>query len=125
MKIGFIIPLTQSFMRSSANTSLHWTEKMKWVKRQRDIMCIYYKKATYEYKPTLPCTVKMIRIAPRSLDFVNLVYSFKHYQDELSDRLIPGLAWGRADGDERIKWEFNQEKGNPKEYAIKIEIEFI
>ena len=123
MKIEFTIPLTQQFMRSAANTSLHWTKKMKWVIRQRNILCIYYKKATYDIQPILPCTVKMIRIAPRSLDYDNAVYSFKSYRDAISDELIPGFARGRADDDNRIKWEYGQEKGKPKEYAIRIEIE--
>ncbi len=74
-------------------------------------------------KCVLPCFVKMVRIAPRELDEEeNLRMSFKYIKDYIADFLIPGLARGRADGDKRIKWDYGQEKGKPKQYSIRIEI---
>ncbi len=71
----------------------------------------------------LPCTIHVTRLAPRKLDFDNLCYSFKWIVDSICDRLIPGLERGRADGDKRIKEiKYFQEKGNVKEYSVKIEI---
>ena len=64
----------------------------------------------------------MIRIAPRYIDDDNLVYSMKSFRDYIADLLIPGLAMGRADADSRLKFEYGQEKGNIREYALRIEI---
>lgn len=74
----------------------------------------------------LPCLITMTRIAPRKLDAKeNLPMSFKWFSDGLADYLKPGLAAGRADDDERMQWKFEQEKGEPKQYAIRIKIEKI
>ncbi len=64
----------------------------------------------------------LTRIAPRALDFDNLVYAFKHIRDVIADTLLPGLAAGRADDDKRLQWQYCQEKGRPKEYAFRISI---
>ena|ERR1017187_7598961 len=118
MKIEFTIPLrTVSEFNLSGE---YWRKKSARHKKQRDIIKIYCQSKQVG-ESMLPCIVKMYRIAPRSLDYVNLVGSFKWIQDAVADQLIKGLAPGRADGDDRIKWEFLQEKG--KQYAIRIEIE--
>ncbi len=67
----------------------------------------------------------MVRISPRRLDFDNLVGSLKWVRDALAESLISGLAPGRADEDQRIKWDYGQEKGKVREYAIRIEIKSI
>ena len=67
--------------------------------------------------------VAMIRIAPRSLDYCNLVAAMKGLQDEIADYILPGLAPGRADGDPRFTFEYLQTKGQPKEYKVIIRIE--
>lgn len=69
-----------------------------------------------------PCHVILTRIAPKQLDDDNLVSALKNARDVVSDRLKPGLAAGRADGDKDITWQYEQKKGNPKFYALKIEI---
>lgn len=62
----------------------------------------------------------MIRSGPRKLDYDNMVYAFKGIRDAVADLMLPGLAEGKADGDERLEWAYNQEIGL---YGIKIEIE--
>ena len=69
-----------------------------------------------------PCTVKLTRISPRSFDCDNLVGGFKYVKDAIAEYIHPNLAIGRADDDDLIKWEYAQEKGEPKHYAIRIEI---
>jgi hypothetical protein len=49
-----------------------------------------------------------------------MVYAFKSIRDAIADLTLPGLAGGKADGDERLEWAYNQEIGL---YGIKIEIE--
>lgn len=73
---------------------------------------------------TLPCHVILTRIAPRKLDEGdNLPYSFKWIRDAISEKLTGITLAGRADGDDRITWEYKQQKGNkPREYAVLIEI---
>lgn len=107
---------------NEANSSEHWTKKSKRHKMQK----WFVKRAYHCDKPEfyLPCTVTLTRIAPRALDLHdNLRMSLKWIADAVSECLIPGMAAGRADDDERIKWEYRQEKGKPREYAVRIEIQ--
>src|SRR5574338_709033 len=106
--------------RSGRLISSHWSQKFKRNRTQK--FCVGLDLLASGYKPNLPCCVKLVRIAPRNLDEDNLIYAFKKIKDVVADYIIPGLAPGRADGDKRIKWEYDQEKGEPKEYAIRIEI---
>lgn len=63
----------------------------------------------------------LVRIAPRMLDEDdNLREAFKTIKDAVSDKLLPGLQPGRADGDDRIMWLYGQKKGIPKYYAVEI-----
>lgn len=108
----------------SNRTSEHWTKKAKRHKKQQQV--IRYILNTQEKPPYFPVKVTLTRIAPRSLDsHENLPMAFKWITDAISDWLIPGLAKGRADSDKRIQWEFEQQKGNVREYAILITISSI
>lgn len=71
------------------------------------------------------CNLRIIvtRIAPRSLDCQdNLPCSLKYVVDSIAEELTGDYRPGRADGAEWIKWEYRQEKGKPKEYAVRIEM---
>jgi hypothetical protein len=98
----------------------HWTKKHKRRKTQHDLMTLYFNQL--DLKPSLPCLIKLIRIAPRPFDEDNLLLAFKFFRDMLANLLIPGLPMGKADGDPRITWSYSQEKGLPKTYAVRIEI---
>ena len=104
---------------SEANRSNeHWTVKHKRHNAQK----LQVRSAFNEHMPkfAFPCHVKMTRISPRKLDFDNLVSSFKWVRDEVGAKLTGNYIPGRGDGDERITWEYCQEKGNPQ--AIRLEI---
>jgi len=124
MEIKFTIPMTKNLIVSEANrTGEHWTKKSERHRTQKFLINSYMRKHMNSKKEALPCTISMTRIAPRSLDEEeNLPMAFKHIKDYIADFLIPGQAMGRADGDKRIRWEYSQEKGKPKEYAIRIQI---
>jgi hypothetical protein len=107
-------------MVSEANTSEHWLKRSKRHKKQKGYVNIFFNQ--YKHLVELPVSIIMCRISPRTLDFDNLVYSLKWVRDALAEGLIQGLAPGRADEDDRITWVYAQEKGNPKEYAVRIEI---
>jgi len=71
----------------------------------------------------LPCQIKLTRIAPRKLDsHDNLPISMKWIVDEISEYIFPGKAAGRADDMDEVKFIYDQEKGDPKQYAVKITI---
>jgi hypothetical protein len=76
-----------------------------------------------ESKKTLLVTICYVR--PRKLDSDNLIASLKHVIDSIADNIIPGLTFGRADGDPRLKFQCTQKAGNPKEYALEIKIQQI
>src|SRR5579864_2050478 len=117
-KIEWILPIK---LISEANNTDHWTKKRKRNKNQEKI--IWWQWNQVQPDITLPCIVTLTRIAPRFLDQDdNLRMSFKHVKDIIADLIKPGLAMGRADDDERMIWQYSQEKGKPKEYAVKIEI---
>jgi len=124
MKIEFTIPMTKNLIVSEANRSgEHWTKKSKRHQTQKWLINSFMNKHC-NIRDLLPCVITMIRIAPRSLDKEeNLPMAFKHIKDYIADFLIPGQSMGRADGDKRIKWEYSQEKGKPKEYAVRILID--
>lgn len=76
-------------------------------------------------KIKLPCTVKLIRQSPRKLDTDNLPVSMKYIRDAIADHLIPGLAPGRADDDQRLNWQYEQttakKSDNPIKYGVWVE----
>ena len=93
----------------SPNKQEHWTAK----KNRNDLLCwwltYYWCKDSPQVQ--LPCTVKVSRIASRLLDeHDNLRMALKPAIDAIADKIIPGLAPGRADGDKRITWEYGQRK---------------
>lgn len=95
---------------SVANLREHWAAKAKRTKAHRT--------AALAIKPhPLPCVVTLTRIAPRALDDDNLRSAFKALRDGIADRL------GIADNDPRVEWRYAQERGKPKEYAARVEIE--
>lgn len=65
----------------------------------------------------LPVTVTLTRIAPRALDGDNLQNAFKAIRDGIADRL------GVDDRDSRVTWQYGQERGQPRQYAVRIKIE--
>jgi hypothetical protein len=62
----------------------------------------------------LPATIRLVRVSPRLLDDDNLRGALKSVRDGIADRL------GIDDRDPRVTWEYDQEKGKPKEKAVKL-----
>lgn len=109
---------------SEANmTGEHWTKKSMRHKNQRLAVSLLLKNRLFDVK--MPCKITFIRIAPRSLDTDNLQSAFKTIRDCVSEIITGETKKGRADNDERLHFEYKQEKGITKEYAIRIEIQNI
>lgn len=97
----------------------HWTEKNERHKIQKNI--VFYGLNPHRSSLSLPCTVRMTRLAPRELDADdNLRIALKWVKDAIAEVLTQDFLPGRADGDKRIKWEYDQQYS--KEYKVKIEI---
>lgn len=106
---------------SEANSSEHWTKKAK----RHAIQKKWVKWAYHRDKPflPLPCVARLTRISPKALDLHdNLRMSLKWVADAVAECIVPGKAIGRADDEKDIHWEYSQEKGKPREYAVRIEI---
>lgn len=97
-------------IESVANKREHWARKAERTKQHRF--------AAIAVPPhPLPCVVTLVRIAPRELDDDNLRSAFKALRDGIADRL------GVKDNDPRVRWEYGQERGKPKQYAARVTIE--
>ncbi len=116
-KITWEIPIRTV---SEANCTEHWRKKHKRHKNQQFFVKLALAKEICQV--SLPCKVKVTRLASRNLDFDNLVSSQKWIVDAICDSLIPGLQPGHADSDSRIEIEYGQEK-RPIQ-GVKIEISY-
>ena len=47
------------------------------------------------------------------MDDDNLQNALKSIRDSIADLILPGMAKGQADGDDRIQWRYDQIKGIP------------
>jgi hypothetical protein len=109
--ISFTIPI-RTISEANQSRQEHWGSKARRVKKQREAVAWLWPRQKIE----LPVTVALTRIAPRSLDFDNLVRSQKAVVDEIARQL--GVD------DKCIAWFYGQERGTKaKEYAVRVEIE--
>lgn len=61
--------------------------------------------------------MRLVRVAPRRLDFGNLAAALKHVQDGVCD------AIGINDGDEAIAWSYDQERSKAVGVRVYMTIE--
>ena len=106
---------------SEGNLFEHWTKANKRHSNQKALIKLYLRElSSYRNKSI---TVKLVRISPRKLDaHDNLRMAFKFCVDAIADLLNPGLEAGRADDSELITWDYGQEKGKPKQKAMRVEV---
>ena len=98
----------------------HWAADARRRKKQRHIASWACGGPLEEYRAGLAkgyiasVAVALTRIATRKLDDDNNVAGFKHIRDGVAEAL------GVDDGDERLTWTYSQERGKPKDYAVRI-----
>jgi hypothetical protein len=107
---------------SEANSREHWAKKMKRAQEQRWIVKAGIGGKRWELSRMMSLhaggyIVTLTRIGQRKLDDDNLARSFKAIRDQIADQM------GINDGSDLFVWRYAQEKGKPKEYAVRIEIE--
>ena len=108
-----------------SNSREHWAKKALRHSRQREAIRKEWKAnpAAIPNIQNTPIIIYICRVAPRKLDHSdNLPTSLKSILDEICSCLLPGFADGRADGKLKLKVAYAQEKGLPKQYAVKIKI---
>lgn len=121
--VDIIVPI-QTY--SEQNLNEHWSKKAKRHRNQQNIIHI----ALLPYRSQLlnvkhissKIVIALTRIAPRKMDYDNMIYSFKWIVDQICEIINPGLAKGRADDDTRISFKYDQKKGNVGQYAIQLQI---
>lgn len=111
--VELIVPLATV---SEANTAEHWTKSSARHKKQKGIIKLHYLQVKQHV--SLPCHMHIVRLAPRRLDYDNLVISNKYLVDSLCEELTGNYIPGQADSDPRITISYDQEKS--KEYGVKI-----
>ena len=104
---------------SEANLMEHWAVRDKRRQEMKDVIRMYWKVAHIR-DISLPITITLTRLAPRTLDSDNLVTAFKSSRDTIADLIIPGLQPGRADDNPDMEFVYKQEKS--KAYGINIRI---
>jgi hypothetical protein len=106
---------------SFANKSMHWTEKKKIKDKQHWIIVSYVR--PFINCMRFPIKIILTRIAPRKYDADdNLRMSFKYIKDKIAHLFFPTTEIGRADDFSCFTWEYLQERRQPKEYGIRIEL---
>ena len=106
---------------SEANSFEHWTKKHKRHTAQKQAVMLSLK--PHRDKITLPCHIKLTRVAPRKLDrWDNLPMSVKYILDTCCAMITGDHRPGRADGDERITVSYEQETN--ADYSVIIEFVF-
>lgn len=112
---------------SESNRREHWGSRAARVKKQRNaahaavraIGFIQYLESIVTGKVQCPVTfeITLTRIAPRKLDDDNLRGALKAVRDGVADAL--GFV---DDSDDALTWKYGQEKGRPREYAVRIDV---
>lgn len=105
---------------SESNAHEHWRKRQKRAKEQRGLTAMMCRaKLT---RPTIrvngePIRIRLTRVAPRKLDQGNYQGSLKHVQDGVADWL--GIDDRR---DDLVRYEYDQKRGQPREYAVMVEV---
>ena len=113
MKLLVMLPLRTV---SGANIREHWAAKAKRAKLHRTTARMMLSLDKKWCAKQNHFSVKLTRIAPKRLDSDNLAISAKNIRDGIAD------AIGIDDGSDKFSWEYRQESGRPKEYAVRVEI---
>lgn len=111
--VSFVVPVRT---HSKLNQRVHWAVRAKQTKAERDATWVAAIDPVNKERPVPPCVVSLTRVAPRELDNDNLRGALKAVRDEVAKIL------GVNDRDPSVKWEYWQERGKPKQYAVRIDI---
>ncbi len=124
MDIELIIQTPKDLVKENNRRGEHWAVAKKRHDTQKLLIRTHMNYYLFQEIPR-PCIVTMTRIAPRMMDEDNLIQAFKWIKDELASIIIDEFKEfkpGTCDNNKKIFWEWKQEKGHVRQYAIKIQI---
>jgi len=99
---------------SENNARENWGKRHRRRKGQRKITSACLRLHRWPAVP-LPATIRLVRVAPRALDSDNLAGSLKAVRDAVAQ------AYGCDDSPQSgLTWEYDQRRGDPKEYAVEV-----
>ena len=106
--------------KNTLNGREHWRITHKRSKEQRSLVALAMVSITRQWDGVTPLVVTVMRIAPSNgLDPHDaLPASQKQVVDGVADAL--GL---KNDRDPRVTWAYEQTRGQPKQHAVRIQIE--
>lgn len=106
--------------KSEANARGHWGRKADRASSQRGPARMLFEPRVRELGMRLPLVVKLTRVSPRELDDDNLRPALKAVRDGITDALASlGIT---SDRDRRVTWQYAQERGRPREQAVRVEV---
>lgn len=118
-------------IRSENNLHGNWRAHASRAKAQRSAVydALSVPGMSFEKNDLSYARVALTRIAPRQLDGDNLQGALKAVRDGTTDWMSGGLNKsnlkdGVNDRDPRIYWHYAQARGQPKEYAVYISVEW-
>jgi len=119
--IMFEVPIKAE---SEKNARGHWGGKARRTADHRaTVACVLRAGASlrgeHAWLLTDAVTVMLTRIAPRALDDDNIRQALSACRDGIADAVNPG----KGDRDPRIVWQYAQERGAAKFYAVRVRIE--
>lgn len=95
----------------------HWGTRARRVRKEREAVAWAWIVAGLKMRRlSLPAVVTLTRIDPRALDGDNNEAALKAVRDQVAHELAVD------DSDPRVTWAYSQERGKPKEYAVRVEI---
>lgn len=106
----------------SLNSRELWQARSRRVAKERAVVCGYFLAQRFDLwrlraiNPGGRWVVQLTRIAPRKLDSDNLLGRFKGVRDEVAKQLLVD------DGSERIRFDYAQRKGKPREHVVRVTI---
>lgn len=110
MSVDVIIPIR---IESTLNLREHWAARAKRSREHRQ--AVWWNLKAAQAPHTVPCTITLTRIAPRTMDGDNLQAGIKSARDGVAD-------WLQIDdADPRVTWKYGQKRGEPKQYALLVE----
>lgn len=113
--ISVTIPI-RTISEANRASHEHWRSRQKRAKSQRGAVLAVLRSSFRSPPLDVPRAVRITRIASRKLDPGNLAASQKHVQDGVADWM------GIDDGSPLVSWDYAQERGAPKEFAVRIEV---
>lgn len=103
---------------SEANRRGSWRGHDNRRKRQRQVTAFFCRPLKGAFEPTQDLEVTFTRIAPSNgLDDDNLRSAFKAIRDEVARLLERDDREGQG-----VDWRYEQERGAPKHYAVRVEV---